>query len=59
MYRPIGPVTSCHNSTFCEHAPDYPTDFVKDAIKSRNDLRYLVTMSEVNCIKTIISIDIN
>ncbi|KAK0174073.1 hypothetical protein PV328_007189 [Microctonus aethiopoides] len=46
IYRPIGPVTSCHNSTFCEHAPDYPTDFVKDAIKSRNDLRYLVTMNE-------------
>ncbi|KAK0169000.1 hypothetical protein PV327_002753 [Microctonus hyperodae] len=46
MYRSIGPVTACHNLTFCEYAPDYPTNFVKDAIKSRNDLRYLVTMNE-------------
>lgn len=43
----LEPAAKCRNSTFCENPSYYPEYFIKEAIKTRQDLHFLSTVDTV------------
>ncbi|XP_015594999.1 neurotrophin 1 isoform X2 [Cephus cinctus] len=42
-----GPESVCRGTTYCEHSPDYPENYIKTAIRTQESLKYFTGVDEV------------